>query len=135
MSLTEILERAWDGAGGPDGFGPAFDAVFRPDYVRHSGDSSLTREEYRTVIKELYAAFPDLEMAIIDAVEQGDRVAFRWESTGTHTGSYYGVPPTNRRVTARGMTISRFEGDCIVEDWTSWDKASVLDSLGIIQLR
>lgn len=135
MSLTEILESAWADVTGPDGFGTAFDAVFHEDYVRHSGGSRMNREEYRAVVKDLYSAFPDLEMSIVDALEQGDRAAFRWESTGTHTGPYYGVPPTNRRVTARGLTISRFEGDRIVEDWTSWDKASVLDSLGIIQLR
>ncbi|WP_109508544.1 ester cyclase [Nocardioides speluncae] len=135
MSHTDLLARAWADASGPSGFGPEFDAVFSPDYVRHSGDSTLNKNEYRAVVADLYAAFPDLTMTILDAVEQGDRVAFRWESTGTHTGSYYGVPPTNRRITARGMTISRFEDDRIVEDWTTWDKASVLDSLGIIQLR
>jgi steroid delta-isomerase-like uncharacterized protein len=135
MSHTDLLVRAWADAGGPSGVGPAFEAVFSPDYVRHSGDSSLTRDEYRNVIEELYSAFPDLTMSIVDVVEQDDRVAFRWESTGTHTGAYLGVLPTHRQVTARGMTISRFEGDQIVEDWTTWDKASVLDSLGIIQLR
>lgn len=135
MSHTDHLVRAWADASGYNGFGPEFDTVFSPDYVRHSGDSTLNREEFRAVVEDLYTAFPDLTMTILDAVEQGDRVAFRWESTGTHTRSFYGVPPTNRQVTARGMTISRFENDRVVEDWTTWDKAGVLDSLGIIQLR
>jgi len=135
MTLTDLLLRAWADVSGPNGFGPGFDAVFSPDYVRHSGDSTLDRDQYRAVIEELYTAFPDLTMTILDAVEQDDRVAFRWESTGTHTGSYLGVLPTHRPVTARGMTISRFEANQVVEDWTTWDKASVLDSLGIIQLR
>lgn len=135
MSLTDLLTHAWANVHGPNDFGPGFDAIFSPAYVRHSGDSTLDRDAYRAVIEELYTAFPDLTMTILDAVEHGDRVAFRWESTGTHTESYLGVLPTHKQVTARGMTISRFEGEQIVEDWTSWDKASVLDSLGIIQLR
>jgi steroid delta-isomerase-like uncharacterized protein len=135
MTITDRLIAAWAQANGRFGSGPAFDAVLSPDYVRHSGETTMSREEFAATVDELMAAFPDLTMTIADAIEQGDRVAYRWESAGTHTGPYLGIPATNRRVVARGMTISRFADGRIAEDWTSWDKASVLESLGIIQLR
>lgn len=135
MTITDRLIAAWAQANGRFGAGPGFEVLLSPDYVRHSGETTMTREEFTATVDELMAAFPDLTMTINDAIEQGDRVAYRWESAGTHTGPYLGIPATHRRVVARGMTISRFADDRIVEDWTSWDKASVLDSLGIIQLR
>jgi steroid delta-isomerase-like uncharacterized protein len=135
MTLIDVIETAWSQANGQFGAGPGFDAALSPAYVRHSGETTLNREEFTATVDELIAAFPDLTMTIADAVEDGDRVAYRWESVGTHSGPYLGIPATHRRVTARGMTISRFEDGRIVEDWTSWDKASVLSSLGIIQLR
>lgn len=133
MSLTDDLRRGWAGAGDRSA---TFDELWSPDYVRHSDTGTLDRESFRATIEELNAAFPDLSVEILDTVEQGDRVAFRWESTGTHSGTYMGVPATHKRVVARGMTISRFDDDGrIAEEWTSWDKASVLRSLGIIPLR
>lgn len=135
MNFTDLIITAWSQANGRFGAGPGFDAILSPDYVRHSGDHTLTREQFAAAVDDLLAAFPDLTMTIADAVEDDDRVAYRWESVGTHTGPYLNIPATNRRVTARGMTISRFVDGRIVEEWTSWDKASVLDSLGIIELR
>lgn len=135
MAFTDLIVTAWAQAGGRFGAGPGFEALLSADYIRHSGETTLDRDEFTSTVDELMGAFPDLTMTIADAVEQGDRVAYRWESAGTHTGPYFGIPATHRHVIARGMTISRFADDRIVEDWTSWDKASVLDSLGIIQLR
>jgi predicted ester cyclase len=46
-----------------------------------------------------------------------------------------GVPPTYRSITFSGMTISRFDPDGrIAEDWASWNRVSVLHSLGIVPL-
>lgn len=135
MAFTDLIVAAWSQANGRFGSGPGFEALLSSNYVRHSGESTLTRDEFTASVDELLTAFPDLTMTIADAVEQGDRVAYRWESAGTHSAPYLGIPATHKHVIARGMTISRFSDGRIVEDWTSWDKASVLDSLGIIQLR
>ena len=43
-------------------------------------------------------------------------VHVRW--TGTHTGSYGGVPATNRVVDARVISIWRFVNNKVVENWT-----------------
>jgi steroid delta-isomerase-like uncharacterized protein len=134
MSLADQLRQGWAGTSA-DSAAP-LEALLAPDYVRHSDTGPVDHDGFIGNIEELYAAFPDLEIEILDTVEQGDRVAHRWESTGTHSGTFMGVPPTHKRIVARGMTISRFDDEGrIAEDWTSWDKASVLHSLGIIPLR
>ncbi|MBS1885867.1 MAG: ester cyclase [Actinobacteria bacterium] len=113
----------------------AMPEFFAEDYVRHSSEGDYTRAEFGEILTALHAGFPDLESRTEETISEGDRVAYRWTTEGVHAGEYLGVPPTNRRVTATGITISRFGPDGrIVEDWASWNKASVLHTLGIIPL-
>jgi steroid delta-isomerase-like uncharacterized protein len=113
----------------------AMDEYFAEDYVRHSEEGDASREEFKQIIDDLHAGFPDLTFEVLDLVEEGDRVAYRWRSTGTHDGPYLDVPATHRRVVASGLTISRFDDDGrTVEDWASWNKVSVLHTLGIIPI-
>jgi steroid delta-isomerase-like uncharacterized protein len=113
----------------------AIEEYFAPDFVRHAGDGTYSRDEFRDLLATLYGAVPDLKWAIVDSVAEGDRVAYRWTSEGTHLGTYLGVPATHRRIAANGITISRFDADGrIAEDWASWNQASVLHSLGIIPI-
>lgn len=108
---------------------------FAPGYVRRSAEGEYTREGFRDVLAALKRGFPDLSTRIEDAVAEGDRVAYRWVAVGTHAGDYLGIGPTHKRIAATGITISRFDSEgLIVEDWASWNKASVLHALGIIPL-
>jgi len=69
-------------------------------------------------VRNRLIGFPDLRSVVEQLVTVDDKVVLRLWWTGTHTGSYLGVAPTNRRVEVRGMTIWRFEDDKPVEDWT-----------------
>lgn len=110
----------------------AFPRFFSPDYVRHTFAKSFGRDEFARIVENRRLGFQDLKTTILEVVVEGDRVAHRWETVGTHSGSYLAIPPTGRRVTAMGITISRFEDGLIVEDWASWNEVSVLHSLGVM---
>jgi steroid delta-isomerase-like uncharacterized protein len=127
------LLAAWEAIDGDRG-ADAVDDWFAPDCVRHSEDGRADRDQYRETLRALKQAFPDQTGSIGHVVAEGDLVAYRWEATGTHAGPYLGIPATGRRVTAAGLTISRFRDGLIVEEWASWNKASVLHRLGIIPL-
>ena len=43
-----------------------------------------------------------------------------------------GIAPTGKDVTVSGLTISRFEGGKVVEEWTTWDTLGMLVQLGAI---
>jgi predicted ester cyclase len=75
---------------------------------------------------ELYRSiFPDLEIKVDEQVVEDDRVASRWTARGTNRG---------RRVTLRGITISRFEDGKIVEDWGYSDTVDLLRQLGPLRV-
>jgi steroid delta-isomerase-like uncharacterized protein len=130
----ELLIEAWRLVY-PGGDLDAMDRFMADDYVRHSDSGDLSREQFKAVTGQLNEAFPDLEFSIEDTVAEGDRVCYRWLSTGTHMGTYLGVPATHRQIAATGITISRFDSSGrIAEDWASWNAVSVLHSLGIIPI-
>jgi len=129
-----LVKEAWAAIAARDD-PTAIERYFANDYVRHSFGADYTRDELRAILDSLGQAFPDLETTNVDIVAEGDRVAYRWEATGTHTGSYMGAPPTQKRIKAGGINIARVEAGRIAEEWSSWDKVSFLHALGIIPLR
>jgi predicted ester cyclase len=112
----------------------AFDRYFAPDFVRHAEDRDYSRGEYREVLAALHDGFADLDTSFTEVTVELPRVAFRWTGRGTHTGYYFGVPPTQREVTATGLTITRIADGQIVEEWASWNKLSLLHALGILPI-
>lgn len=119
----------------PGGERAAAERLLTDDYVRHtSGGGRLDREGFLAQMLGLHEAFPDLHTQIDDVVADGDRVAYRWSSSGLHAGEYLGVAPTQRRITATGITFAHLRDGRIAEEWTSWNKTSVLHKLGIFPL-
>jgi steroid delta-isomerase-like uncharacterized protein len=111
------------------------DKYFSPEYVRHSDAGDYSRDELAEILKILREAFPDFATQTEDMIAEGDRVAYRWVSTGTHLGPYMGVPPTGKPIVAGGINIARIGDDGrIAEEWSSWNKASFLHALGIIPI-
>ncbi len=62
-------------------------------------------ERLRGGLSALQTAFPDLRVAEVDAVREGEKAAFRWVMAGTHQGELLGLAPTGRRVEAMGMDL------------------------------
>jgi hypothetical protein len=67
------------------------------------------------------SAFPDLKATVDDIFAEGDRVAYRWSTRGTHLGDWLGIPPTGYHMAATGITLFRIAGGKVVEGWTSMD--------------
>ncbi|HEX8648019.1 MAG TPA: ester cyclase [Thermoleophilaceae bacterium] len=68
-----------------------------PDFVGHY--SALPEpvhgpDGFRGLAEDLFAAFPDLTMTVVETVEQDHRVASRVEMRGTHLGELQGFAPT-----------------------------------------
>jgi steroid delta-isomerase-like uncharacterized protein len=86
----------------------------------------------RQVFVSFKTAFPDLQFTIEDIVIEGDKVAWRWTSTGTNIGSMMGLPPTGKKATITGIEIYRIADGKIVERWGNFDQLGMLQQLGVI---
>jgi predicted ester cyclase len=81
---------------------------------------------------EFRDAFPDFHDSIDIQLAEGDLVATRFTSMGTHRGTLMGVKPTNKELNWTGITIDRIAAGKIVESWTNWDMMGMLQQLGAI---
>jgi steroid delta-isomerase-like uncharacterized protein len=81
---------------------------------------------------ELRDAFPDLSISVEHLMADEDSVSFAYTMTGTHKGNFLGIPPSGKKVKARGMQISKFKDGKIVERWGSSDELGILQQVGSI---
>jgi predicted ester cyclase len=97
--------------------------VYHPEFVDHVNALEYRGHDGARRSVALYLElFPDLSFVVDDQVTGGDRVASRWTLQGTHRG---------RSVTLRGIVISRFEDDRIIEDWAASDTIEIARQLGV----
>ncbi|MGH3519741.1 MAG: ester cyclase [Haloechinothrix sp.] len=130
QSRIEFILRTWRAAWG-EGDVEAFERTLAPGYVRHTKTGDEHFDALRQTIDNSRTAFPDLDIEILETVEQGDMVATRWRSRGTHTGSFMGVPPTDRVVTVTGASFLRFADGLLAEEWVVWDPRELLNAMNI----
>ncbi|WP_030980720.1 ester cyclase [Streptomyces sp. NRRL S-1824] len=87
---------------------------------------------YQAMFAEIRAAFPDLHVDVEHLVTTDDELAFAYTISGTHLGELMGHSPTGRKVSYRGMQISRFADGKLVERWGSSDELGMLRQLDLI---
>jgi predicted ester cyclase len=109
------------------------DQVIGPGYVGHIPQGQwMGAERVKTHIASDHAGWPDILLTIDDQIAEGDKVVTRWTWTGTHTGATGYIPvPTGKYSVCPGVTISRFVGGKIVEEWWVWDNLAWLEQLGL----
>jgi len=81
-------------------------------------------ERLKKVLQASFKAFPDIQLTIGHMVAEGDKVATRFELTGTHQGEYLGMAPTGKKVTWWAMQICRIEEGKLVEVWRTEDRTT-----------
>jgi steroid delta-isomerase-like uncharacterized protein len=103
------------------------------DAVWHQPDQDLQGlEEVKQWLARPFEAFPDLNASVEDVIAEGDKVAIRYTSRGTHQGETGGLgPPTGRQIELGGIAVQRFEDGKIVEFWDRFDNLSLLQQLGL----
>jgi steroid delta-isomerase-like uncharacterized protein len=89
-------------------------------------------EGAKAVHRTTLVGMPDFHTEIDELVAEGDKVAARITMTGTHTGDFFGIPATGKRVEFTGMYMVRIAGGQIVEHWGEEDGVSLLQQLGVI---
>ena len=87
---------------------------------------------YRPWFGNLFQAFPDFEMTVIDMVAYGDKAAVRWGATGTFTGpaKFEGLAPTGRKIAMEGLDLLTVKDGLITENYAYTNAAELARQLG-----
>ena len=111
----------------------AIDQTYATDFVIHiDGEDIHGLENWKRWTSEFYDAFPDVHFTFDDRIVKGDKVVTRVTMTGTHTGEYMDIPPTNKKVTWSAIEIFRRAGGKIKESWAINDRLGLMRQLGLI---
>ncbi len=87
------------------------------------------KEGFRQFIYLLWKAFPDITITFDDIIIEGNKVACRYNLSGTHKGEFLDILPTNKQFTVKGMTIFSFRDSKIIERWNLVDMKSMTEQL------
>jgi steroid delta-isomerase-like uncharacterized protein len=85
---------------------------------------------YLTIIGMMRAGFPDIQWTLEETVAEGDKVAARFTMRGTHEGTFFGVPPSGRKINVKAMNLYRFTSGKIVEEHGQPDLLGLLQQIG-----
>lgn len=129
-TVRRVFEEVW-GKGRLDGL----DALLTSDIAVHDPmEPTEGLNAYKDAVRKYRTAFPDLRVDIDDLFSAGDKVVVRWHATGTHRGPLETLPPTGRQATITGISVARFSGDRICEQFDNWDALGMMQQLGVVTL-
>ena len=106
--------------------------LLAPDYVDNSpsnpGMGGL--ENIERSVADWHRAFPDTVNEVQDVLAEGDLVAARWVTRGTHRGEFMGIPATGNRIEVGSTGVFRILAGKVVESWDHFDALGLIRQLG-----
>ena len=87
---------------------------------------------YLAIIGMMRGGFPDIQWTLEEMVAEGDKVAARFTMRGTHRGTFFGVPPTEKTIAVQAMNIYRLSGGQFVEEHGQPDMLGLLQQIGAV---
>jgi steroid delta-isomerase-like uncharacterized protein len=89
---------------------------------------------YRSWFENLFSAFPDFSLEVIDSVAYGQKAAVRWRATGTFAGpaTFEGFAPTGATVTTEGLDLLTIRDGLIAENRAYTNAAELARQLGAL---
>ncbi len=85
---------------------------------------------YLEILAMMRSGFPDVQWTLEEMIAEGDNVAARFTMKGTHQGSFFGVPPTGRKITVQAMNFYHWSNGKIVGERGQPDFLGLLQQIG-----
>jgi predicted ester cyclase len=84
----------------------------------------------KPIIGLFAAAFPDVQITILDIFGRDGKAAVRAQITGTHRGEFFGIPPTGKPIAIAIHEFHTLTDDRIVQTWHLEDWFGMLNQVG-----
>jgi steroid delta-isomerase-like uncharacterized protein len=110
----------------------AVDQLVSDDFQPHSwGEMPAGRDALKAAQDRVRQGLGDARMEVHDLIAEGDRVAVRLTSHGTHSGEFMGMPATGKSYAISEIHILRIRDGKVVEHWREADMLGMLRQLGM----
>jgi len=91
--------------------------------------------EIERIYRVWFTAFPDLLFTTEDLIVDDNRACLLCRITGSHSGEFFGMPPTGRRIEVSGAFIYRIEDRRIVHERRILDFTGLLVQVGVLRAK
>lgn len=109
------------------------DSNFTNDVVMHVSPKDIVGiDSARAYYANFLTGFSDITFTIKDVFGQGNKLVKHWNFKGTHTGLFFGIPPTGKTVELDGVTLVRMQNGKIAEEKDFYDNLEFMQQLGLI---
>jgi predicted ester cyclase len=110
------------------------DRVCAPGFVDHERPPqfSADREGYKGVLRTIKSAFSDLRFELVDYVAAEGKMACRVRVSGRHTGTFFGLAPTQRTFSMLTTHFYHVEGGRLIAHWANRDDLGMFRQLGLL---
>ncbi len=97
------------------------------------GADQINKGQYIGFMRNvLCAGMTDMDMKFLRVIAEGDLVAIEYTNEMTHTGAFYGVPATNKRVIGTGQFIREVKNGKVTAEWQTTNSLGLMKQLGAI---
>lgn len=97
------------------------------------GASAIDKQQYIGFMRGvLCGAMTDMDMTFTRVIAEGDLVAVEYTNDMTHTGEFFGVPASNKRVRGTGHFIREVKGGRVTAEWQTTNALGLMQQLGVI---
>lgn len=127
----KFYSKVWDIAIN-DGNVAVLDTAYAPDVVLHTVPEIKGAANAKAFYANYVTGFSDREFIIKETFAQGNKLTKYWEFKGTHTGSFFGIPATGKKINVIGCTIATIVNGKITEERDFFDNLEFLRQLGLM---
>lgn len=112
----------------------AMRALMAPGMRAYSSgiDQAQDADALEATVRGFFSAFSQSRHLPREQIADGDRVATRLEWSAIHTGTFNGIPPSNRPVKMEVMVFDRYVDGRIAEHRAVFDIMGLLAQIGAV---
>jgi predicted ester cyclase len=92
----------------------------------------MDRAGHEQFARGFFAGFPDVKHDIQNVIASEDSVFVRFVLRGTHTGAFFGLPPTNKPIVVAANILMRVTDNKVSELLGVFDEAGLLRQIGVL---
>ena len=129
--LREVVRQLADTFNNPKNRESSYFDFYDDSLMIHGFPPNLptNKEGFKQFIYLLWKAFPDIRIMFDDIIIEGNKVACRYNLTGTHKGEFMDLRPTDKQFRVNGMTVFSFRDTKCVQRWNLVDMISLMEQL------
>jgi predicted ester cyclase len=130
-SLREVVRKLADTFNNPQNRESSYFDFYDDSLIIDGFPPNLptNKEGFKQFIYLLWKAFPDIRIMFDDIIIEGNKVACRYNLTGTHKGEFMDLRPTDKQFRVNGMTVFSFRDTKCIQRWNLVDMISLMEQL------